>query len=174
MGNTGNAIRTRPHLHFGIYAREEGPVDPWYFVYQPRGTIPRLTADTSRLGAWLRTPRAGATLFARAGTDTLRALPAHTPLRVLAAAGEWFRVRLPDGSMGYVVARRLEALEKPVAIAVGDGGTSLLAIPVGQDPEVVMKELEPSARLEVFGYFDGFVLIRTGGLTGWIPDRLTD
>ena len=32
----------------------------------------------------------------------------------------------------------------------------------------------PSAKLEVFGYFGGFALVRTGGITGWVSDRLTD
>ena len=32
VGNTGNARTTPPHLHFGIYARGDGPVDPLPFV----------------------------------------------------------------------------------------------------------------------------------------------
>lgn len=32
VGNTGNARGTPPHLHFGIYARGEGPVDPLPYV----------------------------------------------------------------------------------------------------------------------------------------------
>jgi peptidoglycan LD-endopeptidase LytH len=32
VGNTGNARTTAPHLHFGIYARGEGPIDPLPFV----------------------------------------------------------------------------------------------------------------------------------------------
>jgi murein DD-endopeptidase MepM/ murein hydrolase activator NlpD len=33
VGNTGNALTTPPHLHFGIYAGRWGPVDPYYFLY---------------------------------------------------------------------------------------------------------------------------------------------
>lgn len=32
VGNTGNASTTPPHLHFGIYHRGEGPIDPLPFV----------------------------------------------------------------------------------------------------------------------------------------------
>jgi peptidoglycan LD-endopeptidase LytH len=32
VGNTGNARTTAPHLHFGLYARGEGPIDPLPFV----------------------------------------------------------------------------------------------------------------------------------------------
>jgi murein DD-endopeptidase MepM/ murein hydrolase activator NlpD len=32
VGNTGNARTTAPHLHFGIYARGEGALDPDAFI----------------------------------------------------------------------------------------------------------------------------------------------
>lgn len=32
VGNTGNARTTAPHLHFGLYARGDGPIDPLPFV----------------------------------------------------------------------------------------------------------------------------------------------
>ena len=35
VGNTGNARSTAPHLHFGIYARPEGAVDPLPYVAAP-------------------------------------------------------------------------------------------------------------------------------------------
>lgn len=35
VGNTGNARGTAPHLHFGVYARGEGAVDPYPFVVDP-------------------------------------------------------------------------------------------------------------------------------------------
>lgn len=37
VGNTGNARTTPPHLHFGIYRRGEGPIDPLPFVKGARG-----------------------------------------------------------------------------------------------------------------------------------------
>ena len=35
VGNTGNARTTAPHLHFGIYRRGQGAVDPLYYVVDP-------------------------------------------------------------------------------------------------------------------------------------------
>ena len=32
VGNTGNARHTSPHLHFGIYRRRLGPIDPLHYV----------------------------------------------------------------------------------------------------------------------------------------------
>ena len=40
VGNTGNARTTPPHLHFGIYAAREGPIDPLPFVSGARGPQP--------------------------------------------------------------------------------------------------------------------------------------
>jgi murein DD-endopeptidase MepM/ murein hydrolase activator NlpD len=50
VGNTGNAITTRPHLHFGLYLRGEGPVDPWVYLHDDgaRASPPR--ADPVLLG----------------------------------------------------------------------------------------------------------------------------
>lgn len=35
VGNTGNARPTAPHLHFGIYRRGRGAIDPLYYVVDP-------------------------------------------------------------------------------------------------------------------------------------------
>ena len=43
VGNTGNARTTPPHLHFGIYRRGEGPIDPLPFVQGRRG--PAITSN---------------------------------------------------------------------------------------------------------------------------------
>ena len=43
VGNTGNARTTPPHLHFGIYRRGEGPIDPLPFVQGGRG--PAITSN---------------------------------------------------------------------------------------------------------------------------------
>jgi murein DD-endopeptidase MepM/ murein hydrolase activator NlpD len=32
VGNTGNARTTPPHLHFGIYERGRGAIDPYWFI----------------------------------------------------------------------------------------------------------------------------------------------
>jgi murein DD-endopeptidase MepM/ murein hydrolase activator NlpD len=41
VGTTGNARGTPPHLHFGIYARGEGAIDPAPFVVDPVSPRPR-------------------------------------------------------------------------------------------------------------------------------------
>ena len=174
IGNTGNARTTPPHLHLGIYARGEGPVDPRYFVYRLRSVLPRLTADTTRLGAWLRTPERGAELLSRPakGDSTARELPGHVPVRVVAAMGDWYRVRLPDGATGYVVARSLESLARPLAVTTLGAGTRVLSAPK-EERESVVREVG-GVKAEVFAWFEGYALARIEGQTGWIVDRRTD
>ena len=174
IGNTGNARTTPPHLHFGIYSRGEGPVDPWYFVYRLPSVLRRLTADTTRLGAWLRTPARGAELFSRpAKEDSIaRELPGHIPVRVVAAMGDWYRVRLPDGATGYVVARSLESLVRPLEVTTLGASTRILSAPT-EEREAVVREVG-GAKAEVFAWFEGYALARIDGRTGWIVDPRTD
>jgi murein DD-endopeptidase MepM/ murein hydrolase activator NlpD len=170
VGNTGNARTTPPHLHFGVYRRGEGPVDPYWFVHRPRGTVARLVADTTRLGDWVRPANARAMLLAAplARADTVAPLERHSPMRVLSAAGEYFRVRLPDGVTGFVQARHTERADRVIA-NLPSGGT-ILSRPVATlDPSHVVAIVSGSDTVGVLGRFGGFVLVRSSrGVAGWV------
>jgi hypothetical protein len=172
VGNTGNARTTPPHLHFGIYRRGEGPVDPWWFVRRPTGRPPRLVADTTLLGVLARTPREAVTLrqAPAAGAEALGELALHTPVRVLGAVGEWFRVRLPDGRSGFVGARLLEPTHQPVALAAVDTTHPVLTQPeAAPGPEEVLAVLAPGDSIGVLGRFGSYLLVRTpAGASGWL------
>jgi murein DD-endopeptidase MepM/ murein hydrolase activator NlpD len=106
VGNSGNARGTRPHLHFGIYRRGEGPVDPYPFVRIITEEPPRLAVDTSRLGGPGRTIASTSVLRDSPGTrgDTLRRVTRNTRIQVVGASGGWYRVQLEDGVSGYLAA----------------------------------------------------------------------
>ncbi|HZI54701.1 MAG TPA: M23 family metallopeptidase, partial [Chitinophagaceae bacterium] len=53
VGNTGNAINTTPHLHFGIYTRG-GAVDPLPFIDNRIVQPKNITASRSNLNKWVR------------------------------------------------------------------------------------------------------------------------
>jgi murein DD-endopeptidase MepM/ murein hydrolase activator NlpD len=108
VGNTGNARTTPPHLHFGVYRRGEGALDPRWFVSHMPATTMRLAADTALLGALARTRRATEVKHApRAAATVAVSLPPDAAVQVLTAVGQYYRVRLADGRTGYVVASRL-------------------------------------------------------------------
>ncbi|MGQ0537557.1 MAG: peptidoglycan DD-metalloendopeptidase family protein, partial [Gemmatimonadaceae bacterium] len=115
VGNSGNARTTRPHLHFGIYRRGEGPVDPYPFVRLVTERAPALAADTSRLGALGRTVAARTSLMLQPAPlgDTVRPLARNTTLQIVGAAGSWYRVQLDDGVAGYVPARQVASTGSP-------------------------------------------------------------
>ena len=173
VGNTGNARTTPPHLHFGVYRRGEGPLNPWYFVYQPRGSIRRLTADTTVLGAWARTPGRDTELL-RAPyqrSEPVASLSAHTALRVVAAVGDWYRVRLPDGTHGYLPARSTERTERAVLTTDVYARTPVLARPGAASPSDVVTEVGSGDSVAVLGRFRGYMLVQTAaGTSGWVVE----
>ncbi len=129
VGNTGNARTTPPHLHFGIYRRGEGPLDPFWFIHRPTGVAPRLLADTSLLGG--RAVASTANVVVRTGprndADTLARLSPSDSIRVLAASGDWFRVRLWNGATGFLPSRHARRLVS--AAATAPRGTGVATAP---------------------------------------------
>jgi len=117
VGNSGNARTTPPHLHFGIYVRGEGPIDPHPFLHQPSSSLPPLRVDREWLGGWVETGANGAPLHASpphdrgAGEAPLVELPPGTPLRVWGATGSILRVEIPGGMIGFVASKETELLE---------------------------------------------------------------
>jgi murein DD-endopeptidase MepM/ murein hydrolase activator NlpD len=174
VGNTGNARTTPPHLHFGIYQRGEGPVDPWWFVHRPRGGPVRLAADTAVLGDWVRTPRDAVELRAAPSPRAapVLGLPRHTAMRVIAAVGEWYRVRLPNGLSGYLAARLIEPAHGAVQTAQVPSSQAVLTRPAEPlAPSDVLAEVGAGDSLAVIGRFREYRLVRTpGGLAGWVVE----
>ena len=172
VGNTGNARTTPPHLHFGIYRRGEGPMDPYWFLHEPRGSVPRLVADTGLLGNWARatTDRAVLRLAPVANADTVALLERHSVVRVVAAVGSWYRVRQPDGLTGYLQGRAIEPLRSRIQSSAVAVASPLLARPVAAaTPEDIIRELPAGTRLDVLGRFGAFALVSArDGAAAWI------
>ena len=170
VGNTGNARTTPPHLHFGVYAR--GPQDPTPYLARPRGVMPRLPAAPERLGSWSRVAARsdGVALRARPGarTDPLERLPRDTPVRLIAGSGAWWRVRLPDGRIGWLPTVAAEPAEGALRETVLAESTPVLSKPSPGAP--VMEPLEPGTNVSVLGEFSGYLWVRgPGGRPGWVP-----
>lgn len=112
VGNTGNARTTRPHLHFGIYRRGRGPVDPWPWVRIVTATAAKIGADTSRLGT-VATSTGRRTPLRRAPglrADTVQTIDRASSLQIVGVHGAYYRVQLPSGESGYLPA---QAVDRP-------------------------------------------------------------
>jgi peptidoglycan LD-endopeptidase LytH len=136
LGNTGNAITTPPHLHFGLYVRGEGPVDPWDFLYRSPGRNGKVEVELG--GPWGvgaggpgRNPPPGASFTPGRGPGPVElsvprnghlgsGWPRNPPPGASHGPGSgtqrWYRVRLPDGRDGYLSSRLTERTDPPVRV----------------------------------------------------------
>ncbi len=113
VGNTGNARTTPPHLHFGLYRRGQGPIDPLRYVRLETTKPPALTADAARLGRQAMTRGSSVALRAApsASSAALRQVSTETALQVMGVQASWYRVQLEDGSAGYMTAAAFRLLD---------------------------------------------------------------
>ncbi len=107
VGNTGNARTTKPHLHFGVYARGEGAIDPYPWVRFSEGEMSAIVADRTSLGAQVVAVTQPAVVRRRPGfrADSIRSVSKAESLQVVGVNGGWYRVQLPSGEAGYIAAR---------------------------------------------------------------------
>ncbi len=172
VGNTGNARTTPPHLHFSVYSR--GAVNPFYYLFDPPQALPDASAPLDHLGSWTRTVSPGIRL--RGGpssrAEVVAELEESTPLRVLAASGAWYRVRLPNGRDGFVAARLTEAVVQPLRSQFVESASALFSSPSRVAP--VMEDVEAGTEFAVLGSYEGFLFVQSlDGNTGWLAVRPT-
>ena len=168
VGNTGNARTTPPHLHFGIYVRGEGPVNPHYHLHEPTVGPLAFAGDPDLVGRWARVAPVGARVRPSPAADavTLVRLSGDVPVQVLAGVGPWYLVRFPDGTEGYTALADLRPLEAVRHIAVAMP-SELRTAPTAVG--VPMDLLEVGTVVPVLGWFGGDVLVRLpDGGQGWI------
>jgi murein DD-endopeptidase MepM/ murein hydrolase activator NlpD len=112
VGNTGNARTTKPHLHFGIYRRGAGPIDPLAHVRLVSARPPVIEADTARVGRDAATRVANATLrlSPTASGTPITIIPRNVALRIMGASANWYRVQFSNGTSGYLTASAIGGL----------------------------------------------------------------
>ena len=171
VGNTGNARTTVPHLHFGIYRRGQGPLDPFPFVRRPAAG-PALPAGPDRRGEFVRL-RAAALLRPAANAPKARAiqaparLPRQLPLLVIGQQGADLRVQTPGGQIGYVgAAAVVQASATPLRRLLLPATTELLTLPATTAP--AGGALAAQTPVLILGQADSYSLLRgPEGETGW-------
>ena len=114
VGNTGNARTTPPHLHFGIYRRPDGPIDPLRFVRINTARAAALTSDTAQLGRFAVTRAAAVPLHnaPMESSSVVRRIARTTRVQIVAATGNSFRVQLDDGVTGYVPHSAVQVVDR--------------------------------------------------------------
>ncbi|MGJ8550805.1 M23 family metallopeptidase [Winogradskyella wichelsiae] len=99
VGNTGNAITTSPHLHFGIYT-SGGAVNPLPFVKQSDPIV--IVSLPLALNGETRLKRNELRVAANVRSTKLQDIAAKRPLKILGKTDRWFHVRLNDTLQGFM------------------------------------------------------------------------
>jgi hypothetical protein len=161
VGNTGNARRTPPHLHFGIYQRGEGPVDPVNFIKKINSEPRKITADLDALGQWARLKQSPVTLKASVSSRSLAIvrLNPYSAMKIQGAAGNSFRVLLPDGISGYVPSGEVESIAESLTVQQAGWAHEIRAAPVEQ--AAVVERIKGGEEFAVLGHYESYILVRT-------------
>lgn len=169
VGNSGNARTTAPHLHFGIYVPGKGPVDPYHFISKTNVTPAKIEADLKALGYWVRAKIPTVVLKSYLDSRSREGVPLeqNSPMKVLAAAGNRYRIQLPDGVSGCVPAGSVTPAEKTLHRQAAFIRQTVKETPA-QDA-TTMEWVRPGEEFFILGRYEEYWLVRTQqGSTGWM------
>lgn len=165
IGNTGNARYTPAHLHFGIYSAG-GAVDPFPFINTDRPPVKEVKADTGLITQYLRVKNNNTGLYNEPVLNTAPeiTLPAGSLIKVIAAADNLYKVRLPGNEEGFiksdlVTTRPLRQQKIPVAY-------SLLDMP--DTTASVKKVLNEGSEVTLLGTYKEYYYTQWQNSYGWI------
>lgn len=162
MGNTGNARTTPPHLHFGIYA-VGGAIDPFPFVNRDRAVAPAISTPLNNLNKLVRTKKRNAQLDLN---ENKISLETATLLLVKAATDARYKVKLPDGTEGFITASEVSGSDDAVRLYTVNAQRPLFDRPDSTAP--VKSILPKDKKLPVLGIFKNYYYIRSDSISGWV------
>ena len=169
VGNTGNAKTTPPHLHFAIYIRGTGAVDPYNFINKINSNPSPVASDLEVLGQWVRSKIRDASIkfSPKSRSPKIAAIDRFSPMKILAAAGRMYRVLLPDGITGYILARNVESIDETLELQEAHNHQAVKASPVEEAAAIEL--IDVGDEFSILAEFEGYWLVRTQhGSTGWL------
>jgi murein DD-endopeptidase MepM/ murein hydrolase activator NlpD len=167
LGNTGNAINTPPHLHFGIYGNA-GAIDPIHFVRKETAKPATISGDTDWLGKAARTASRQSLLTSTGNKSNSNVLDKSTYLVITAVAGSYYKVQLPDRSEGFLPVSAVTSLDRSIETISNPQPSPLLFSPVAGSAIVTGN---PPSSLPVKAKFNGFSYVDNGTVRGWLVDK---
>ncbi len=156
VGNTGNAISTKPHLHFGIYSTG-GAIDPYPFV-KPDSEKPPILSEKIMTWSLYRTLKE----LNESGNKILK----NSLVIVTAVSSDGYKTRLPDDREMYISRANLTAANRPIITEKRGGNFALYATPT--ENALIVKTITGPAELPVLGSFNGFIYVKNSIDSGWI------
>jgi hypothetical protein len=166
IGNTGNAITTSPHLHFGIYKFAQGAVDPLPLVGRTKLTTTYTPPRVEPAPCWLsvNTDKANLRSGPSLKTTTVTELMRSELLQVDAVAGDWLRVKTGNGTQGFI-ARRLTETPSESMLTLTENHVAFLS-PDDNAPDI--GNFSAHDKLPTLGKFGSFAWVEMpGGVYVW-------
>ncbi|MFN3997355.1 peptidoglycan DD-metalloendopeptidase family protein [Algoriphagus sp.] len=154
VGNTGNAITTAPHLHFGIYSR--GAFDPYPVVKDNYTQAVTGNLSLEHKVMLVNSTTANLRLGPSTAFASLEKLSISTPLTIESAVGTWYQVRSPSGIKGFLSASLLQV---PKETAISDSAAYGFRDPFTAPSDSIYVALENFVKI---GSYLDFDLIRDG------------
>ena len=162
VGNTGNAISTSPHLHFGIYSTQ-GAIDPLPFIQISKTNPPAIQASTERTGQLARTIRQ--TIKVKSNENSFSIYP-NSIVYIQAAYADQYRVRLPDSLNVYVKANQVTTLTPLRVMTLKEN-----AVVYDQAKETALQigTILSGDEVNIMGSYNSYYYITNSmGLEGWL------
>jgi len=170
VGNTGNAITTAPHLHFGIYRRGKGAVDPFPFIQVAEKPKEIVLSDSVFLKDYgvFSVNNGNFRALPDLKSKVLGKHPKLTYFEILAKRGDWFRIQFPDESIGFAH-QSIVDVSSPKTQAIELRPTDTLF-------EYFDRGLLPASNFvgqgKVLGYFKDMVHVQlNSGIKLWMKER---
>lgn len=152
VGNTGNALTSAPHLHFGIYS--QGAFDPFPVV---KNTHEKAIAGNLPLkNEWMVVKGSSANLRQGPSTEfaSLVQLQSESPVAIESAVGEWYQVRTLTGMKGFLSANLLSV---PKEITMTDSASYVFRNPFTAPTDSIYVALKGFGK---FASYQDYELIR--------------
>lgn len=166
VGNTGNAKRTPPHLHFGIY--QSGSKDPLHYIRKIEEVIVSLPIDTGFHQKAFKTKQHIAELREgpSSALDVKMSLKKNTYVTVIGQSSDWYRIRLPNDAEGFLLKKQLAPLDKGRSAVLDTTAVLLTAV---RHDAVPVELLEEDTVVEVLARFEDYNFVVTKeGKAGWL------
>ena len=166
VGNTGNAVTTNPHLHFGIYKFAQGAIDPLPLIGRKKAVTIYAPPLTELAPRWLAIKtekinlRSGPSVNAAVVASLMRA----ELLKVDSVAGDWLRVTTGEGEKGFI-ARSLTETPTESMLTLTE---NYMAFSLPDDTAPVIGNFSAGDKLTTLGQFGSFAWVKMpGGVYAW-------
>ena len=166
VGNTGNAVTTSPHLHFGIYKSSQGAVDPLPLVGRKKTRAAYTPPAVELAPRWVTITSGSVNLRSEPSvkSNALDLLTNAELLQVDAVAGDWLRVTTGKGTKGFI-ARRLTRTPSESAFTPTH---KQIIFSSPQETAPIIGSFSAGEKLSTLGTFGDFTWVKlSGGFYGW-------